>query len=257
MNYIEKIVPIIRSVGDEVMQHYRTNFKITAKDAWSFYTEVDLMSQKRLQEELIALLPGSGCIAEELNVYSKHEFTWVIDPIDGTRNFARGMPYFGISVALMHNSEIIAAVVYMPAMQDMITAQKGLGTWINGKKIFIDQERYRSSGALIVTSARRLGRSQEISNIKKALESASMGVRFRVCGAAAVDLAYAAIGVYDVVLFENLKWWDAAAGILLVLEAGGHVSDYQNKMVNESFRTLIAGNPELCKKILEENILQK
>lgn len=254
MNYMEKIIPIVRSVGDEVMLHYRTNFKITAKDAWSFYTDVDILSQNRLEQELLALIPGSGCIAEELNVYTKHEFTWVIDPIDGTRNFARGMPYFGISVALMHHSEVIAAVVYMPAMHDMVSAQKGLGTWINGQKVSINQDRYLSAGALIVISAGRLGRAEQSGNIKKALGHVAMGVRFRVCGAAAVDLAYAALGVYDAVLFENLKWWDAAAGMLLVFEAGGHVSDYHKHPVTESFKTLIAGNFKICEKILDAKI---
>ncbi len=255
MNYVEKIIPIVASVGDEVMRHYRTDFKITAKDSWSFYTDIDIVSQKKLQEDLLALIPGSGCIAEELEVYNKHEFTWVIDPIDGTRNFARGMPYFGISVALMHHSEVIAAVVYMPAMHDMISAQKGLGTWLNGKRVHIDSERYISAGALIVVSAGRLGKDEQSAHIKRILGHVSMGVRFRVCGAAAVDLAYAAIGVYDAVLFENLKWWDAAAGKLLVLEAGGHVSDYQKRDVTESFKTMIAGNSKICEKILDAKIL--
>lgn len=255
MNYMEKIIPIVASVGDEVMQHYRTNFKVTAKDQGSFYTDIDIMSQKRLERELSALIPGSGCIAEELNVYDKHEFTWVIDPIDGTRNFARGMPYFGISVALMHYSEVIAAVVYMPAMRDIVSAQKGLGTWANGKRVMIDQDRYIASGALIVVSAARLGRTEQSGNIKKVLGPVAMGVRFRVCGAAAVDLAYAALGAYDAVLFENLKWWDVAAGNLLVLEAGGYVSDYHKLPVNESFKTLIAGNPQICEKILNAKIL--
>ena len=255
MNYMEKIIPIVRSVGDEVMHYYRTNFKITAKDVWSFYTEVDILSQKKLEQRLLALIPESGCIAEEFNVYTKHEFTWVIDPIDGTRNFARGMPYFGISVALMHHSEVIAGVVYMPALQDMISAQRGLGTWLNGQKVTIEQDRYLSAGALIVTSAARLGRTEQQGNIKKVLGHISMGVRFRVCGAAAVDLAYASLGVYDAVLFENLKWWDVAAGRLLVLEAGGYISDYHKQPVLESFTTLIAGNPKICEKILGAKIL--
>ncbi|MBI2344925.1 inositol monophosphatase [Candidatus Dependentiae bacterium] len=255
MNYMEKIVPIVTLVGHEIMQHYRTDFNIIAKDSWSFYTDVDILSQKRLEKELRELIPGSGCIAEELNVYAKHEFTWVIDPIDGTRNFVRGMPYFGISVALMHYSEVIAAVVYMPAMDDLISAQKGLGTWLNGKKLLIDQQRYLSAGALIVASAARLARVEQLNTIKKTLGPVAMGIRFRACGAAAVDLAYTAIGVYDVVLFENLKWWDAAAGKLLILEAGGYVSDYDKQEITESFKTVIAGNPMICEKILNANIL--
>jgi myo-inositol-1(or 4)-monophosphatase len=255
MNYREKMIPIVQAVGNEVMKHYRTMFKITQKDRWSFYSEVDLISQKMLQKHLQSLLPGSGCIAEELEIYDKKQFTWVIDPIDGTRNFVRGMPYFGISVALMQADEVIAAVVYMPAMHDMISAQKGMGTWLNGQKVVLDFNRFTTVGGLIITSAARLGKAEQSSRIKKVLASVNAGVRFRVCGAAAVDLAYAAIGAYDVVLFENLKWWDAAAGILLISEAGGHVSDYQKRAIDESFKSLIAGNPLICTQILDADIL--
>lgn len=255
MNYMEKMIPIVRSVGDEIMRHYRTNFKITAKDAWSFYTDVDIISQQMLERDLIALIPNSGCIAEELDVYRKHEFTWVIDPIDGTRNFARGMPYFGLSVALVYQAEVIAAVVYMPAIGDMISAQKDLGTWLNGVRVMIDPERYLTAGSLIIVSAGRLGIAEQSAQIKKAVGHVTHGVRLRSCGAAAVDLAYAAIGVYDAVLFENLKWWDFAAGILLVQQAGGYVSDYQKRAVTESSKTLIAGNLKICTKIVDADIL--
>jgi myo-inositol-1(or 4)-monophosphatase len=252
---MEKMIPIVQSVGDEVMRHYRTTLKITQKDAWSFYSDVDLISQKILQEKLQALVPGSGCIAEELEVYDKKQFTWVIDPIDGTRNFVRGMSYFGISVALMQADEIIAGVVYMPAMSDMISAQKGMGIWVNGQKFSTDFTRYQQEGAMIVSGAIKRGKRELALSIKQVLKSIEHGVRFRACGAAAVDLAYAAIGIYDVVLFENLKWWDAAAGILLITEAGGHVSDYKNRPIDESFKSLIAGNPKLCTQILDATIL--
>ncbi len=255
MNYMEKMIPIVQSVGDEVMRHYRTAFKIIQKNPWSFYSEVDLLSQKMLQEKLQSLIPGSGYIAEELDVYDKKEFTWVIDPIDGTRNFVRGMPYFGISVALMQDQEVIAGVVYMPAMHDMVSAQKGMGLWLNGQKFSPDFTRYQQEGALIVSGSIKRGKRDLSLSIKQALHHLEHGVRFRACGAAAVDLAYTAIGVYDAVLFENLQWWDAAAGILLVAEAGGHVSDYQNKLVDGSFKTLIAGNRTICTQILDGRFL--
>ena len=255
MNYIEKIIPIVKSVGDQVMQHYRTDLKITMKDKWSFYTQADLASQQRLEKELKNLIPNSGVIAEEKNLYNKDEFTWVIDPIDGTRNFVRGLPYFGISVALMHNLEIIAGVVYMPAMGDIVTAQKGFGTLLNGKKIIVNESVYQSAGCLIVSSASSQAKIEKIVAIKKLFLNNSAGISFRSAGAAAVDLAYAAVGAYDAVLFEGLKWWDVAAGKLLIEEARGYVSDYQGNELSENFRTVIAGNKIICKKILAANII--
>ena len=255
MNYQELIIPIVQVVGDEVMRHYRKPMHITQKNNGSFYTEVDLLAQQMLQEKLQILLPGSGYIAEEGEIYDKKKFTWVIDPIDGTRNFVRGMPYFGISVALLEDDELIAAVTYMPAMHDMISAQKGMGTWLNGTKVVLNFDQPNPSGLLLVTSVARIRAKEQISPIKKVLSQVSTGVRFRLAGAAAVDLAYAAVGIYDVVMFENLNWWDAAAGVLLLSESLGHVSDYKKVSINQNSDSLIGGNPFLCRQILEANLL--
>lgn len=248
--FVDKITPIVQQAGNMVMSRFRKDFKIHYKTDGSFCTDADLVSEQFLKSELQALIPGSGFIAEESTQHNIQEYTWVIDPIDGTKNFARGIPYFGINVGLMHGDRVIAAVTYMPAMGDMFWAQAGHGSWLNGQRLSIQDEGYVRTGALIVISAARLRQEQNLAKIKGALTHLEHGVRFRVCGAAAVDLAYAAAGSYDVVMFEGLKWWDAAAGTLLVTEAGGYVSDYHHQKVTPAFKTLIAGNPSLCKAVL-------
>lgn len=250
MEYVEAMRPIVQKAGHMIMSRFRKDYQINYKSDRSIQTDVDLLSEDILKTELCSLLPGSGFMAEESKVSEIQEYTWVIDPIDGTKNFARGLPYFGINVALMHSKKVIAAVTYMPAMSDWFWAELGQGCWRNGERVFIGDTGYRQAGVLAIASDFRLRQAHMLVKIKESLKHIEHGVRFRVCGAAAVDLAYVAGGSYDVVLFENLKWWDAAAGVLLVAEAGGWVSQYDQSFVTPSFRSLIAGNPGICQLIL-------
>ncbi len=248
MHYVEAMRPIVKKAGDLVMSHFRSDLEIHRKNDSSIATNVDLMSEDILRNELCVMLPGSGFIAEETKEVEIKEFTWVIDPIDGTKNFTRGLPYFCINVALMHHQEVIAAITYFPAVGDWFYAQKGYGTWRNGVRLYLDKQNWLDGGALVVVSDFRLRHCELLGKIKHQLKE--QGVRFRVNGAAALDLAYVASGTFDVVLFENLKWWDAAAGVLLVHEAGGTVCQYDLSPVDRSFRSLIAGHKELCSLIL-------
>ncbi|MCX5923550.1 MAG: inositol monophosphatase [Candidatus Dependentiae bacterium] len=250
MEYVQAMRPIIKKAGDLVMSHFRGNLEINRKKDLSIATNVDLMSEDILRNELCVLLPGSGFIAEETKEVDIKEFTWIIDPIDGTKNFTRGLPYFCINVALMHHNEVIAATTYFPVVEDWFYAQKGCGAWRNGVRLNLQTKGWLDSGALIVVSDFRLRNCEMLGKIKNQLKSLEHGVRFRVNGAAALDLAYLASGSFDLVLFENLKWWDAAAGVLLVSEAGGTICQYDLSPVDRSFRTLIAGHKELCSLVL-------
>ena len=248
MHYIEAMRPIIKKAGDMVMSHFRNDLQIHRKNDLSIATNVDLMSEEILKNELCVMLPGSGFIAEETKDVEIKEFTWVIDPIDGTKNFTRGLPYFCINVALMHHQEVVAATTYFPAVGDWFYAQKGFGAWRNGLRLSLERKNWLNGGALVVVSDFRLRNCELLGKIKHQLKE--HGVRFRVNGAAALDLAYVASGAFDVVLFENLKWWDAAAGVLLISEAGGTICQYDQSPVDRSFRSLIAGHKELCRLIL-------
>ncbi len=250
MEYIEKIKPIVQKAGDLVMSHFRSDMTIHRKKDHSFATDADLACEKLLKHELEAIIPGSGFIAEESGSQDGNDFIWVIDPVDGTKNFSRGIPYFCISVALMEGQEIIAAVIYYPAMNEWFYAQKGFGCWLNGKQVRLDQPKWKEKGALVVVSDFRIRQSEFLATIKKQSKLAGTYVRFRLYGAAALDLAYAAIGAFDAVLFENLGWWDAAAGVLLVQEAGGFVGQYDGTMINRELKSLIAGHDEICKMII-------
>lgn len=249
MQYVDLMRPIIQRAGDLVMSHFRSSLVIRYKNDGSIQTNVDVLVQDFLIAELSKILPNSGCIAEELMVQNRAEYTWVIDPIDGTKNFVRGIPYFCINVALMYGSDVIAAVTYQPVIKEWFYAQKGCGAWLNGVRLTIDSQAYQQAGALMVVSESLLRDFDIIYKVRQQLKHLEYGVRFRMCGAAALDLAYVAAGALDVVVAANLAWWDVAAGVLLIAEAGGAVLQHDGSPVDERFKSLIAGNSELCKLV--------
>lgn len=250
MQYVNLMRPIIQKAGDLVVSYFRSNnIQINYKKGKSLVTNVDLLCEELLKTELCAALPGSGFIAEESATSEIKEFTWVIDPIDGTKNFLRGVPYFCINVALMQGHEIIAAVTYQPALREWFYSQKGYGFFFNDQQVRL-QQHYHQTGVLLVISDYLLRTENTLNNIKQALKSIEHGVKFRLNGAVALDLAYTAAGVFDLVIFQNLAWWDMAAGVLLIQEAGGMVSEHNGFPVTQKSQTLIAGEVELCKMVV-------
>ncbi|OGB85959.1 hypothetical protein A3J41_02245 [candidate division TM6 bacterium RIFCSPHIGHO2_12_FULL_38_8] len=249
MNYVNLMRPIVQKAGDLVMFNFRQNITITYKKDKSIVTNVDLLCEEFLKTELLAALPGSGFIAEESKQSNVHKFTWVIDPIDGTKNFVRGIPYFCINVALMQEQEIIAAVTYQPVLDEWFYAQKGCGAFLNSTRLQLQQS-WKSAGALIVVSDYLLRKVDDLNQIKQVCKSIEQGVRFRVNGAVALDLAYAASGMFDVVIFQNLACWDMVAGILLIQEAGGMVCEHDGAPITWHSKSLIAGDEQLCKLVM-------
>lgn len=250
MQYVESMRFVMQNAGKIVLEHFRSSMTIHYKSDQSIQTDVDLLCEQYLKQELVKLVPGSGFIAEESGSSDLKEFMWVIDPIDGTKNFARGIFYFAINVALMKGSEVIAAVTYLPVVQDWFYAELGKGCWHNGQQVVAMKKDWQRFGVLVVLPDFQLRQCRLLGDIVQSLDFASHGVRFRVGGAAAVDLAYAACGSYDTVLFEGLGWWDVAAGMLLISEAGGWVSQYDKSAVDRSFKNVIAGDAEICQAIL-------
>ena len=251
MKYIELMRPIIAQAADMVARAYRGRFEYFVKNDTSLVSQVDKDCEAFLKTMLVAALPGSGFIAEESDGELIQEFTWVIDPIDGTKNFIKGFPYFCISVALMHHEEVIAAMIQAPMMGDCFYAQKGQGAWLNGKRLMLDSAPTNQAGSLIAVSQVSLQKSDFLQKMKAACEKTCPKISIRMCGAAALDLAYVASGAIDLVLlFEGVKWWDVAAGMLLICEAGGQVSQYDGTVVHRDFKTLIAGKIELYGQVL-------
>ena len=188
---------------------------------------VDKTAEQRLVEGLSNIIPGCGFIAEEGTASHQDEaFIWIVDPLDGTTNFTHGLPVFAISVALMHNDSLVLGMVYEVNKEELFSAIKGQGAFCNDKPIHVS-ERATLDESLLATGF-PYNKFEETDNYLKILKEfmfISHGIRR--LGSAAVDLCYVASGRFEGFYEYNLNPWDVAAGILIVQEAGGHVSDFQ------------------------------
>lgn len=229
--------------------------QVSKKGTADFVSTADINAERVLHKELQHARPKFGFLMEEAGAIegedTKHR--WVIDPIDGTNNFIHAVPYFCISVGLERTSstgerEIIAAVIYDPLRDEMFTAEKASGAFLNDKRIRVSGRKEMDS-ALLSTALPRSFRDnyKQALNMMTGMTASSAGIR--CFGAAALDLAYVAAGRFDGFWSNSLRPWDIAAGMLLVKEAGGEVSEISggNKMLDSG--SIIATNGLIHKKV--------
>jgi len=203
------------------------NLVVSVKGPGDFVSAADRKAEKTLYEELSKARPGYGFLMEESGVVEGTDpsHRWIIDPLDGTTNFLHGLPIFAISVALEREGQLIAGVVYNPATDDMYIAEKGQGAWHNNRRLRVSPRR-NLSDSLIACGIPHLGKAEAHPRFKAELEAVmARASNVRRLGAASIDLALTAAGRFDAYWERNLQPWDIAAGIVLLREAGGFVSD--------------------------------
>jgi len=214
--------PLIRDLGE------LENLQVSMKGPADFVTSADKRTEKILIDELSKARPGYGFLGEEGGTIEGKDRThrFIIDPIDGTTNFLHGIPHFAISIALEREGQIVSALVYNPATDDMFVAEKGHGAFLNNKRIRV-AARKTLNHALIGAGFPFHGHDEDrfprIQAELAAIMPVTAGVRRM--GAASLDLAYVAAGRFDAFWERGLAPWDIAAGMLLVKEAQGSVSD--------------------------------
>jgi len=200
--------------------------KVMHKGRIDLVTETDLSVERMLKEELSVLLPGSDFLAEETAKNTEPgELTWIIDPLDGTTNFAHGLPFVANSIALWHRDRVVLGVVNLPLMGELFSAIRGQGAFLNGLPITVSKEVSLERCLLATGFPYDIETYLEpvLTHLKRLLPL-TQGIRRP--GAAALDLAYVACGRYDGFYENALNAWDTAAGLLLVQEAGGLVSEF-------------------------------
>ena len=213
-----------RKAGRSLMRDFGevANLQVSRKAPGDFVSRADIKSEKILREELTEARPNYGWLAEEGGETAGKDPTrrWIVDPLDGTTNFLHGLPHWAISIALEHKGEIVAALVFNPASEELFVAEKGGGAWLNDRRIRVSARREMIE-MLFATGLPFGGRSDlpdTLQDLARVLPGCS-GVRR--WGAAALDLAYVAAGRYDGFWERRLNIWDISAGLLLVKEAGG------------------------------------
>ncbi|HMQ09931.1 MAG TPA: inositol monophosphatase family protein [Oligoflexia bacterium] len=250
MNEIEKYAFKAASKAQDIQKRYfdHQDLNIRHKGDIDLVTQADLDSQQAIIETLRQVFPKHQFLAEEdgmdKNQY-QNQPTWIIDPLDGTTNFSKKFPYFAISMAFYDENAIQFALIVNPIMDHWYTAHKGQGAYKNKQRIHVSKTKNLDQ-AFLVTGFPYDRRTSKNNNLEtfKHLELNSLCVRRT--GAAALDLAYVAEGVFDGFWELKLKPWDIAAGMLLVKEAGGIATDYSGQAINDLWKQeIIASNPDL------------
>ena len=205
-------------------------------------TDIDRASERLLHRKIARHFPGHGFQGEEYRrTHPDAPFQWIVDPLDGTMNFVHGVPVFAISIGLQHRGRTVAGVIYDPNRQELFTAIQGEGAKLNGRSICVSPARRLARGLLSTGFPPnfRKGKSAYLRWFR-AFELQSHGVR-RI-GSTAVSLAYVACGRHEGFYEQQLRPWDIAAGLLLVEEAGGRVSDFQGRPVRFERGEVVASN---------------
>ena len=228
LNIITKqVCNLVKETAELIADAVLLKDDIEEKSSNNFVTWVDKTSEIKLLKGLGEIIPGSGFIGEEDTLGNhKSEYTWIVDPLDGTTNFIHGIPLFCISVGLWHNSDIIVGVIYEVNSKECFYAWKGGGAYLNGIPVSVS-ETVKLKEALLATGFPYYdyGRLDEYIELFKYLMQHSHGIRR--LGSAAADMAWVACGRFDGFYEYGLSPWDVAAGILLIKEAGGVVSDFK------------------------------
>ena len=228
------------------------NLQVSTKGPGDFVTSADRRTEKILIEELQKAHPDYGIITEESGIINKSNSKnrWIIDPIDGTMNFLNGIPQFAISVGYEEENEIKCGVIFNPIMNEMFTAEKGNGAYLNNSRIRVSKKR-KIKDALIVT-----GGPKQASKIKDQIFSEYINIsknvsNVRKFGSAALDMAYVACGRFDGYWQRELNYWDIAAGIILVKEAGGFIDFFEEDVSSPLKKNILASNSNIHDEIRE------
>ena len=228
------------------------NLQVSSKGPGDFVSSADKRTEKTIIEELQKAHPEYGIITEETGIINKSNIKnrWIIDPIDGTMNFLNGIPQFAISIAYEKDNEIICGVIFNPITNEMFCAEKGNGAYLNNSRIRVSNKK-KLKDALLVT-----GGPKGASKIKNEIYSEYINVsnnvsNVRKFGSAALDMAYVACGRFDGYWQRELNYWDIAAGVIILREAGGFIDFFEDDINYPLKKNVLASNSNIHQELKE------
>jgi myo-inositol-1(or 4)-monophosphatase len=240
---------IAREAGSLLLEFHRRHIPFELKGENDLVTEADRASERLIVERLLAAFPTHGIVAEEGAKHNNSStFRWFVDPLDGTTNFAHGFPIFNVTMGLAKDEELIAGVIYDPLRDEMFSAERGAGAFLNGERIHVSKVP-AVADSLVATGFPSQKRHENI-NIHFYHQLAMLTHGVRRAGAAATDLAYVACGRLEAFWEFRLKPWDMAAGMLLVSEAGGNVSRMDGSPAPVDSADILADNGHVHEEML-------
>jgi len=239
---------IIRDFGE--IEKLQTS----VKGPGDFVTMTDKKVEEILIEELRKARPKYSVLSEEIGEIKNddsEDFKWIIDPIDGTSNFLHGIPHFAISLALENKKEIICGIVFDPIKNEIFSAEKGNGAYLNNQRMRVSARKKLKDCLIVTGGPRQNHQNKEVCMEEYKKFSSKVLIPIRKMGSASLDMAYVAAGRCDGFWQRNLNYWDIAAGILLVKEAGGYVTDFLGKDKYVENKTILATNSRISEEMIE------
>jgi len=249
---IEKLKEITLEAGEVIRSGFESNFEIEFKTNESnLVTEIDKKSEALISDFIKKEFPGHGILAEESGkIKDGEEFIWVIDPLDGTTNFAHGFPVFSVSIGIQKNEKTIAGAVYDVMRNELYLAEAGSGASLNGKRLAVSKNSNLAHSLLVTGFPYNIKE-----NPNNAIEKFALFLKnaraIRRLGSAAIDFCYVARGVFDGFWEVYLNPWDICAGKLIVEEAGGFVSDFNGNAISIYSSQILATNQEIHSQMIE------
>lgn len=229
------------------------NLQVSVKGPGDYVSQADRTAEEIIFRELSRARPGYAFLMEERGLVEGEDgqHRWIVDPLDGTTNFLHGLPMFAVSIALERQGVLVAAVVYNPVMDELYTAERGGGAFLNDRRLRVAARR-NLSDAVIGTGVPHLGRGHHGQYLIELRNLMGETAGIRRLGSAALDLAFVAAGRLDGFWEEPLEPWDTAAGILLINEAGGFVTDKDGRQDMLEKRSIVAGNEAIHAALLKQ-----
>lgn len=236
--------------GGKILMEDYGKVSIRYKEDRSIATEADVASEKKIKSILKGEFPSYSLLGEEFGLEKGiSDYMWVIDPLDGTTNYCMRNPFFGVSIALVYKNEPLIGVVYYPAMDETFYAEKGEGAYLNNERIFVSSVTEIRDSMITFCHGRDQNSLKEMINIFGKLKLINNKVR--QIGAAALELCYVACGRVDSFFMVGVNPWDIAAGVVIVKEAKGKVSDFEAKPFNMGSKDILASNGKIHERLLK------
>lgn len=250
-SYLELSKKIARNAGTITMAGLKEDFSVEHKGKRDLVTEIDKKTERYIVQQLQEAFPDHAIMGEEGN-NKDHEspWRWIIDPIDGTTNFVHGHPFFCISIGLEFEGELVVGSVFAPMFNELFSAAKGLGAYLNDTKISVSP-RTALDESLLSTGFNPSFPEKEKQNIEHYKHFMNKSIGIRRCGSAALDLCYVAAGRVDGFWELALKPWDMAAGAVIVREAGGQVTAINGSLFNVHDISILATNGHIHKDMAD------
>ena len=247
----QTLIEATRAGAQEILRFFNKSFAVSNKEGINnIVTEADHASEKAILEVIRSQYPDHQILAEETGkIQQDSTLKWIIDPIDGTVNFAQGIPLNCVSIGLEKNGEIIMGAVYNPHMNEFFFAEKGMGATLNDQKIRVS-DKTETLKSCLVTGFPYTYINQENGPLETFSRFITKGVPVRRLGSAAIDLCWVAAGRFDGFYEHKLEPWDSAAGYLIVEEAGGKVTDQQGNPFSVYKHGLLATNGKIHEEMI-------